>query len=148
VPEVVKQQLRKADLVLADLPDRNPNVFYELGFRHALGKPSITVCNDVGTIPFNLSTSGTIQYSLTNVTEAAHAEDKIIEFAHKVLRDLRERGAVKSNEEINIPLMIHDFKASLEQGFSNVYQLVGEQVPAQQQEALRKDVSEQKSLLV
>jgi hypothetical protein len=43
--------------------------------------------------------------------------------------------------------MIHDFKASLEQGFSNVYQLVGEQVPVQQQEALRKDVVEQKSLL-
>jgi hypothetical protein len=147
VPEAVKQQLRRADLVLADLSDRNPNVFYELGFRHALGKPSIAVCDDVSTLPFNLATYGTIQYSLTNVTEAAHAEDKIIESAHKALEDLRARRTVKSPEEINLPLLIQGFKASLDQGFSNVYQLVGEQVPVQQQEALLKDVHEHKALL-
>lgn len=61
IPERVKEELRNADLVLADLSDRNPNVFYELGFRHALGKPSITISDDVSTLPFNLSNYSTIQ---------------------------------------------------------------------------------------
>ncbi len=33
----------RADLVIADLTDRNPNVFYELGITHALGRPCVSV---------------------------------------------------------------------------------------------------------
>ncbi|UCH95687.1 MAG: hypothetical protein JSV88_02260, partial [Candidatus Aminicenantes bacterium] len=32
---------KKAKIVLADLSERNPNVFYELGLAHALAKPAI-----------------------------------------------------------------------------------------------------------
>jgi nucleoside 2-deoxyribosyltransferase len=33
--------IRDADLILADLSGQNPNVLYELGFAHALRKPTI-----------------------------------------------------------------------------------------------------------
>ena len=35
IPESIKNKLSSADLVIADLSERNPNVYYELGFRHA-----------------------------------------------------------------------------------------------------------------
>ncbi|MCU0476397.1 MAG: nucleoside 2-deoxyribosyltransferase [Anaerolineae bacterium] len=36
----------RADIVIADLTDNNPNVFYELGITHALGRPCITVVEE------------------------------------------------------------------------------------------------------
>lgn len=33
----------RADIVVADLTDSNPNVFYELGITHALGRPCVSV---------------------------------------------------------------------------------------------------------
>lgn len=33
--------IRSSDLVIADLTQQNPNVFYELGYAHALRKPTI-----------------------------------------------------------------------------------------------------------
>lgn len=36
----------RADIVIADLTDSNPNVFYELGITHALGRPCISVVEE------------------------------------------------------------------------------------------------------
>ena len=50
---VIKQiinDLDQADVVLADLTDNNPNVFYELGVRHALKHKTILVAQDRGGI--------------------------------------------------------------------------------------------------
>src|SRR5689334_2479581 len=35
----IREQIVKADLIIADVSDRNPNVLYEVGLAHALGKP-------------------------------------------------------------------------------------------------------------
>jgi nucleoside 2-deoxyribosyltransferase len=37
----VFEQIARADIVLGEMSGRNPNVFYEIGFAHALGKPTI-----------------------------------------------------------------------------------------------------------
>jgi hypothetical protein len=46
-------QLHSAPLVLADLTTQNPNVFYELGVRHAMGKRSILVGQSPQDSPFD-----------------------------------------------------------------------------------------------
>ncbi|MCG3886404.1 nucleoside 2-deoxyribosyltransferase [Photobacterium leiognathi] len=47
-------QISKADIIVADMTDRNPNVFYEVGYAHALGKKIILLTNKSDDIPFDL----------------------------------------------------------------------------------------------
>lgn len=49
------EQLNSADLVIADLKGHNPNVFYELGIRHVIGKPVIQIFHPEERIPFDIS---------------------------------------------------------------------------------------------
>lgn len=50
----IYNQIAKADVVVADMTGRNPNVFYETGYAHALGKQVILLTQDVNDIPFDL----------------------------------------------------------------------------------------------
>src|SRR5436305_5969902 len=47
-------QISKADVVVADMTGRNPNVFYEVGYAHALGKIVILLTQQTEDIPFDL----------------------------------------------------------------------------------------------
>ena len=47
-------QIVEAHIVVADLTYRNPNVMYELGLSHALGKKTVMLCQNVGDVPFDL----------------------------------------------------------------------------------------------
>lgn len=50
----IYNQISKADIIVADMTDRNPNVFYETGYAHALGKKVILLTQNVDHIPFDL----------------------------------------------------------------------------------------------
>lgn len=52
--EGIIEQLHRAELVIADLTDKNPNVFYELGVRHTLGGCTILIAQDLKFVPFDL----------------------------------------------------------------------------------------------
>lgn len=43
-----------ADLVIADCTGRNPNVFYEIGIAHTLGKETILISQSIDDVPFDL----------------------------------------------------------------------------------------------
>lgn len=47
-------QISKADVVVADMTGRNPNVFYEVGYAHALDKIVLLLTQDPNDIPFDL----------------------------------------------------------------------------------------------
>ncbi|TOB98789.1 hypothetical protein CGJ93_24475, partial [Vibrio parahaemolyticus] len=49
-------------LVVANISGRNPNVFYELGIAHALGKDVILISRSEKDITFDLSSSQIIIY--------------------------------------------------------------------------------------
>jgi len=58
-------RLAEADLVVADLTDLNPNVFYELGVRHALrGFGTVMILDELRTtdVPFDLSAYRVIKF--------------------------------------------------------------------------------------
>ena len=51
--EDILDKLNKADLVIADLTDRNPSVFYQLGVRHALRNATILISQNREDLPFD-----------------------------------------------------------------------------------------------
>jgi hypothetical protein len=60
-PHILKQILRSR-LIIANITGRNPNVLYELGIAHAIGKPTIIVSENFAQIPFDLSSKRIIIY--------------------------------------------------------------------------------------
>ena len=54
-----------ARLIVADCTDRNPNVFYEIGLAHTIGKPTILVTQKSEDVPFDLQHLRYIAYQLT-----------------------------------------------------------------------------------
>jgi hypothetical protein len=81
----------ESPLVIADLTDSNPNVFYELAIRHAIRKPYIQVIEKGQKIPFDLSGIRTIEIDITdldNVESAIKEIDKhILEFKKGYIPD-------------------------------------------------------------
>ena len=52
--ESIVERLRNSRIVLADVTDRNPNVFYELGVRHSLRSGTIIVAQNGQHVPSDL----------------------------------------------------------------------------------------------
>ena len=50
----IQESIANADLILCVMNERSPNVFYELGLAHAVGKPAILVSESNDDIPFDL----------------------------------------------------------------------------------------------
>ena len=50
----VYHQIARADIVVAEVSEPNRNVFYEVGYSHALGKTTILVKREAVDIPFDL----------------------------------------------------------------------------------------------
>lgn len=70
-------------LVIADLTDQNPNVFYELALRHAVGKPVIILCEEGQELPFDTYDVRTVfikHDDLSSAKKGEHAISEQIEF--------------------------------------------------------------------
>jgi hypothetical protein len=61
--ERIFNQIAKADVVVADMTGRNPNVFYEVGYAHALGKMVLLLTQNADDIPFDLKHRQHIVYA-------------------------------------------------------------------------------------
>ncbi|WP_255151337.1 nucleoside 2-deoxyribosyltransferase [Halorarius halobius] len=62
IEDVIKG-IVNSDLLIADLTNLNPNVFYELGIAHGIGVPTVLITQDLDELPFDLSAYHTIEYS-------------------------------------------------------------------------------------
>ena len=78
------QELLIADLVLVDLTADNPNVWYELGVRHALRRRGVVLVNGQrASKPFDLYTNRKYTYTLQNgVPDPAALE--VLEFIRRI----------------------------------------------------------------
>ena len=79
--------IARAHLVVAELTGMNPNVLYELGIAHALGKPTVLLTQAVEEVPFDLRSYRMIVYSV-HYAEAKALRDRLGDIA----RRLRERS--------------------------------------------------------
>lgn len=58
----ILQEIYESDLVVANLTEKNPNVMYELAFRHSLGTPCIIIAEVNTDLPFDINGERTIFY--------------------------------------------------------------------------------------
>ncbi len=78
--EQIIEAIQRASFVVADLSKRNQNVTYELGYAHALGKPSILLINYKSdpNIPSDLAGLSVIAYDPDNLGYLARALKKAV----------------------------------------------------------------------
>jgi len=83
----ITEHLINADLVIADLTENKPNVYYELGIRHAVNKPVVTIIEDGETIPFDLAPMRTIHVDHKDLNSVAGCKEDIIKYIRSVERN-------------------------------------------------------------
>lgn len=88
------QRLVTSELVVADLTNRNPNVFYELAVRHVTRKPLVQIIREDEEIPFDVQGMRAVKFQL--------ADPDILESAKKQLA--RSVEAVKDEEKLDTPI--------------------------------------------
>jgi hypothetical protein len=76
-PHILKQIVR-ARVVIANIDGRNPNVFYELGIAHALGKPTILLSPRPEEVPFDVRAKRVIFYK--------NMEDLSLQLQHELAK--------------------------------------------------------------
>jgi len=91
--------LRESDLVVADLSDSNPNVFYELGIRDAVRKPVILIRDSHFEIPFDIRDLSVLKYSL-DLDEIEESKKELAEYI-----DAIEDSAFKVVSPVTVALM-------------------------------------------
>lgn len=80
----ILQAIQDYDLVVADLTEHNPNVFYELAVRHAIEKPIIHVTDTHWRIPFDVAGFRTIVFDFTDLDSVAAAIKEIRDQANEI----------------------------------------------------------------
>ena len=68
---------KEATVVLADLTNKNANVFYELGLAHAITKPAVLITASMEDVPFDLRSLRVIEYDKNSPKWGEILQEKI-----------------------------------------------------------------------
>lgn len=75
--EEISKSIREASVVIADVTPNNPNVFYEVGYAHGIGKPTILLSDrQREKLPFDVSGFRTLFYDNT-IAGKSTVEEKL-----------------------------------------------------------------------
>jgi hypothetical protein len=109
------------DLVIADLTDQNPNVFYELAVRHAIRKPFVQLMAAEQKIPFDVQGLRTIGVDYRDLDSVASAKEQLA----NTIKGIEEGSPVET--PMSVALNLQDLKGSEspeEQGLSQIMELL------------------------
>jgi len=62
ITEQIRAAIQQARLCIADVSDKNPNVLYEVGIAHSLGKPTVLLTKQMNDVPFDLKSMRVVGY--------------------------------------------------------------------------------------
>lgn len=79
---------KNATVLLADLTGKNPNVFYELGLAHAIGKPVVLVSNTIDDVPFDLRSLRVLIYDKDDEEWGTRLQEGITKALKETIADL------------------------------------------------------------
>jgi len=83
----VWRMIQDARVLVADLTEKNANVFYELGLAHAIGKPVVLIADNIGDVPFDLQPLRVILYDKNDPKWGAELKASITASLDETLAD-------------------------------------------------------------
>ncbi|HEX7137968.1 MAG TPA: hypothetical protein VF219_08990 [Vicinamibacterales bacterium] len=81
------QMIQDASVLVAEMTEKNANVFYELGLAHALGKPVILISETITDVPFDLQALRVILYDKNNPEWGEKLRSGITDYLRDTLTD-------------------------------------------------------------
>ena len=87
VMEQIWEQISKAKVLLADLTDKNANVFYELGLAHAAVKPVVFTSAKVEDVPFDLRHLRVIIYDTREPDWSSKLRQHITDYLRNTIKE-------------------------------------------------------------
>ncbi|HST59983.1 MAG TPA: SIR2 family protein [Longimicrobium sp.] len=63
ITEQIRVAIQQSRVCIADLTGKNPNVLYEVGIAHSLGKPTLLLTQEFSDLPFDMQGLRVIRYS-------------------------------------------------------------------------------------
>ena len=87
VVEQIWEQIEKSKVLLADLTDRNPNVFYELGLAHCDRKPVVFTAANIEDVPFDLRHLRVITYEIREPDWASKLKNSITDYLRNAVKE-------------------------------------------------------------
>lgn len=112
ITKQIIEEIYKDKLVIANLTDKNPNVMYELAFRHCLGKPVILIAEENTRLPSDIAIERTIFYindpkGALELKERIERAERDIDFSNTknllidTVRDINQKENIVKNFEIS-----------------------------------------------
>lgn len=88
---------------VAEISTDNPNVWYELGFAMAHGRPIVLLCSDerIGNFPFDVQHRKIIRYSTDSLSDFEEVKSKISSQIQAMLRKQERMGQLSSVTSIS-----------------------------------------------
>jgi len=80
ITEQIRAAVQQARLCIADVSDRNPNVLYEVGIAHTLGKPTVLITKQIDDVPFDLRSIRFIIYDPNSLETARLTLERSIQY--------------------------------------------------------------------
>ncbi len=93
---------KSADIILADLTSKNPNVFYELGLAHAITKPAVLITASMDDVPFDLRSLRVLVYDINLPNWGEKLKNEITKALTETL---------KSPEDAVLPIFLETTKS-------------------------------------
>ena len=120
--EAIEKNIKRAAVCLADITEDNPNVWYELGFAFAAGRPVVMACSDERQkagkrFPFDIQHRAIVTYKTESQSDFQAFKDRLTERLKtmleqgEVLDEMAEQSSVASvdglsSKELNVLAVI------------------------------------------
>lgn len=96
--------IKNADVLIADVTGRNPNVNYELGYAHALNKDVVIISQNIDDIPFDYKHRRSIIYDVTMVDW----QEKLVDSLHNTVKVLEKKIHNQNAEKLSSKANIYE----------------------------------------
>lgn len=115
---VIEERIQDATLIIAEISMDNPNVWFELGYAMALGKPVIMLCDSMyrsEKIPFDISHRNVLIYRSGSIRDFNDCFEKLKERITAKLKKMKlsvQDGDITDEERLILKALSRDQKTA------------------------------------